>query len=147
MQSWVGEHDKMETLASCYEQAKRFEREIGVPSYTARAPVTLAAHTASAPPMTVEMVSTVDAATSAPVTVRQVEASKTDNLADALSSISQKLNKIDKNTYYKRNRGNRGGRGGRGRGWQFGGSRKPDGQEQRQESAQAHSASAERKQE
>ena len=147
MQSWVGEHDKVETLASCYEQAKRFEREIGVPSYTARAPVTLAAHTASAPPMTVEMVSTVDAATSAPVTVRQVEASKTDNLADALSSISQKLNKIDKNTYYKRNRGNRGGRGGRGRGWQFGGNRKPDGQDQRQESAQAHSASAERKQE
>ena len=148
MQSWVGEHDKIETLASCYEQAKRFEREIGVPSYTARAPVTLAAHTASAPPMTVEMVSTVDAATSAPVTVRQVEASKTDNLADALSSISQKLNKIDKNTYYKRNRGNnRGGRGGRGRGWQFGNNRKPENQDQRQDDAQAHAAQAERKQE
>ena len=94
------------------------------------------------------MVSTVDAATSAPVTVRQVEATKADNLADALSSISQKLNKIDKNTYYKRNRGNnRGGRGGRGRGWQFGNNRKSENQDQRQDDAQVHAAQAEHKQE
>ena len=32
MLSWVGEHDKTETLQSCYEWAQRYEREVGTPS-------------------------------------------------------------------------------------------------------------------
>ena len=69
MQSWVGEHDKEETLASCYDWAKRFEREVGAPTYSARPAVRVATHDAPNPPLTAEVVHSVDAATSAPVAV------------------------------------------------------------------------------
>ena len=119
MQSWVGEHDDVETLASCYELAKRYEREVGVPTYTARPPVKIATHTASASTMAVDMVVPVEVPAPAPSTVRQVEAAPAENLADALTSIQKRLKNIEKSAY----RGGRGGRGGLGRGgngWRFG---------------------------
>ena len=118
MQSWVGEHDKEETLASCYESAKRYEREVGVPTYSARPPVKIAAHTATTATMAVDMVTPVDTTAPAPTNVRQVEAAPSENLADALASIQQQLKKIGKSTY-RGGRGGRGGKGGRG-GWRFG---------------------------
>ena len=93
MQSWVGEHDKEETLSSCYESAKRFEREVGIPTYTARPPVRVATHTASAATMAVDMVTPTEAVVSPPTTVRQVEAAPSENLSDALSSIQKRLKK------------------------------------------------------
>ena len=121
MQSWVGEHDDLETLASCYDWAKRYEREIGVPTYTARASVKLASHTATASTMAVDMVTPVDVTAQTSGAVRQVEAAPSENLADALDSMRQKIKKIEKATYRGRGRGGR-GRGGRGRGngWRFG---------------------------
>ena len=128
MQSWVGEHDELETLASCYECAMRYEREIGVPTYTARPAVKLAAHTATASTMAVDMVTPMDVTAQAPGVVRQVEAAPSENLADALESMRQKIKKMEKATYRGRGRGGR-GRGGRGRGngWRFGNGNDNDG--------------------
>ena len=127
MQSWVGEHDQTETLASCYEWAKRYEREVGIPTYTgppvapARAPVKVAAHTSAPQTVAVEMVTTSDAATSAQVATHQSEAAPANNIADTLAGLQHKLKKLEKATYNRR--GGRGGRGrgrGQGQGWKFG---------------------------
>ena len=108
MQSWVGEHDKTETLASCYEWAKRYEREVGIPAYTGpasvpvRAPVMVAAHTATAPPVAVEMVTTSDATTSVQMAAHQLEASAANNFADSLAGLQHRLEKLEKALYNNR---------------------------------------------
>ena len=71
--------------------------------------------------MAVDMVTPVDVTAQTSGAVRQVEAAPSENLADALDSMRQKIKKIEKATYRGRGRGGR-GRGGRGRGngWRFG---------------------------
>ena len=44
MMSWVSEHDKVETLQSCYDWAQRYEREVGTPTLVAHNPARIAAH-------------------------------------------------------------------------------------------------------
>ena len=132
MQSWVGEHDKEETLASCYEWAKRFEREVGVPTYSAKPPVKVATHSAAAPVLTAEMVTTADAETSANGAIHHVEANQSENLADALASIKNKLNRLEKSAKFGKGKP-------RGKGWRFGnktGGRFPNKPDENQSSSQ-----------
>ena len=130
MLHWVSERDSDETLQSCYETAKRYEREIGTPGLVATRPSRVAALSATAeesmapePEVQVKALTgqnTASAASASHPVLEQV-AKTNQEATELIEKLQKELAQAKKRNNFKWRGGRGRGRGTRGRGsFQFG---------------------------
>ena len=128
MMNWVSERDSEETLESCYEMAKRYEREVGTPGVAVTRPSRVAAVSTAteveikdetAETNTVASHQTLSTVAPNPALERVVNDAALSQVIKSNQETSELIEKLTKELAQVKKRNNfkwRGGRGGRGRG-------------------------------
>lgn len=117
MLNWVSERDEDETLQSCYELAKRYEREVGTPGMPITRPSRVAAVSTVTEARSSGGSSNIGSVASHQVTAVAAANPALDQVIKASQETTELIEKLKKELAQVKKRSKwRGGRGGRGRG-------------------------------